>query len=136
MNKKDVINLFRRSLLIDTRSATEMLTLLVSTRLYCIEMNAKKLQTSNDEIIKLIETLENNHAKRLKIIQAFGFTNNITDFIRHLPSSIRSEVTLRFSEFISILKDCEDKNQGNGNLFSQQHEMVTSMSKASLTIRV
>ncbi|PKG39548.1 hypothetical protein [Psychromonas sp. Urea-02u-13] len=136
MNKKEVLNLFHRSLLDDTKSATELLALLVSTRLYCIEMQSENLQLANIEIIKHVEHLEKNHAKRLKIIDAFKFPNDITAFLNHLPISIRTEVTLRFNELISILKYCEEKNQGNGNIFSQQHEMVANMSKASLTIRI
>jgi len=136
MNKKDVIKLFHRSLLLDAKSATELLDLLVSVRLYCIEMKAEKLQVANAEIIKHVEALEKNHAKRLKITRAFGFPNNITEFLNHLPLSIRTDVTSRFNELTSILKQCEEKNQGNGNIFSQQHELVASISKASLSIRI
>jgi len=136
MNKKDALSLFHRSLLNDTKSATELLDLLISTRVFCIEMKSEKLQLTNAKIIKHVENLEKNHARRLKIVAAFRFQNDITAFLHHLPSSIRGEMSSRFNELISILKLCEEKNRGNGHIFSQQHELVSNMAKASLTIRV
>jgi len=136
MNKKDALNLFHRSLLDDTQRATELLDLLVLTRGYCINMQSEKLQSNNIEIIKRVENLEKNHARRLKIIAAFRFPNDITAFLHHLPSSIRVEMSSRFNKLISILKQCEEKNRSNGSIFSQQHELVSNMAKASLTIRV
>lgn len=136
MTKNEMLNLFHRTILNDSQSATKLVSLLESARGACIQMDGNQLQKVNDEIIHLIDGLQKNHHRRLKVVNAFGFSQNAEAFVASLPNKIKVEVSAKLNALKALLKKCEQKNQGNGELFSEQHELVNQLSEASITIRI
>ncbi len=136
MTKKEMITLFHRSIVKDTKVANDLSKLLTLIRTACINMNGTELNEANEKVITTVETLRKNHLMRLKIVSAFGFGQKIQVFIDSLPTNINKELSEKLIKLIAALKECEEKNKGNGQLFSGQSEVISKLSKGSMSIRI
>lgn len=131
-----MVALFHRSIVNDLQVAHGLTDLLASVRDSCIEMDGEKLNSTNEKILSSVDILRKNHLKRLKIVHAFGFSQNIDKFITSLPLKINAQLSDELEKLISILRKCEEKNSQNGLLFSGQHELITQLSKQSINIKI
>lgn len=136
MTKKEMITLFHRSIIKDTKAATELINLLTLIRGACINMNGAELNEANEKVIAVVETLRKNHLIRLKIVDAFGFGQKIQAFIDSLPANMSKELSEKLIKLIAALKECEEKNKDNGQLFSGQSEVISKLSEGSMSIRI
>lgn len=136
MTKKEMLTMFHRSIIKDTKVANDLIKLLTLIRGACINMDGAELNTANEQVITAIESLRKNHLVRLKIVSAFGFGQNTQTFIDSLPANINKELSEKLTNLIVALKECEEKNKGNGKLFSEQSEVISKLSKESMSIRI
>lgn len=131
-----MVAIFHRSIVNDLQVAYALTDLLASVRGSCIEMDGEKLNSTNEKIVSSVDILRKNHLMRLKIVNAFGFLQNIDKFITSLPLKINTQLSGELEKLISILRKCEEKNSQNGLLFSGQHELISQLSKQSINIKV
>lgn len=131
-----MLSIFHRSIVNDLQVAYGLTDLLESVRESCINMDGEKLISSNEKILSSVGILRKNHLMRLKIVNAFGFSQNIDKFVTSLPDKINTQLSAELEKLINILRKCEETNSYNGLLFSGQHELITQLSKQSINIKI
>ncbi|ABM05282.1 predicted ATPases involved in pili biogenesis, PilT [Psychromonas ingrahamii 37] len=136
MTKKEMLTIFHRTIVSDFQVACALTDLLESVRDSCLKMDGESLSCTNDKIIASIDALRKNHLKRLKIVNAFGFSQKIDKFVASLPPKINTQLSAELEKLFNILRKCEQKNNNNGQLFAGQHELISQLSKQSINIKI